>query len=814
MIAMKSLRFASLVVFAAVCALLGTTPAFAQSVITQWKFTATAAAPDNSPAPTTGSGTATVLGMTNSYTYSNGTATATNAGASADVALTNGTAHSTFSEDLWRIRGAPITNGSGPGNTTGTNNALANGWNLSAPQYSQGVEFDLSTAGFANITASFDWYATTQGVRDLQEQYSLDGATWTNLGSPLVATSNDYFGAAASGPTNTISFAAIPGANNDPTFGIRLVSAYDPTYNGTGSPTYTAAALTNGSAVIYNNNSGNWRFGNITFTGTASAVPEPGTAALMMGLSCLGLVYLFRRWRGFRQPGGAVSALLVFATILAAAAPASAQFIQGDLVVSSSNYTLTGQVANLTVGQLLPGGGNATADGTYPNVFNNASPDASFGVTSPISLLQFSLAGVQGPTIPVPTNMLVTSFPSKSEIALNLSPDGHYLTFMGYVAPVGSLDISNSNTPGIIEPGNPVTATPTYRAVAQMDANANLSITTTNAYPGNNGRAAILANGVYYTVGNGGNGNGSPQVTNATGVQIVTPGVNATANTSIPGTNPVGQFNINTVINPATNTTYAADKVAKDNNFRGETIFNNTLYVSKGSGSNGIDTVYQVGNTGTLPNPASAASTPITVLPGFNTVNAKTAVSPTNPASNPFGLYFANSTTLYVGDEGDGVYADLTNNNDPNSGLQKWSLVNGTWHFDYVLQNGLHLGSNYTVSSGNLSYFPTATDGLRNITGEVLGNGTVDLFGITSTVSGSGDQGADPNMLVAIADNLSATTLPGNETFTTVTAASYGQVLRGVSFAPSAVPEPSTYALVLGAAGLMVAWWRRRSLQA
>ncbi len=310
-------------------------------------------------------------------------------------------------------------------------------------------------------------------------------------------------------------------------------------------------------------------------------------------------------------------------------------------------------------------------------------------------------------------------------------------------------------------------------------------------------------------MGNGGNGNGSPQVTNATGVQIVTPGVNATANTTNPGTIPVGQFNINTVINPATGNLYAADKPAKDNNFRGETIFNNTLFVTKGSGSNGIDTVYQVGNTGSLPNPASAASTPITVLPGFNTVTAKAAISTTNPASNPFGLFFANSSTLYVADEGDGVLADLTNGNDPKTGLQKWSLVNGTWKLDYVLQAGLNLGSNYTVSSGNLSYFPTATDGLRNLTGEVLGNGTAEIFGLTSTVSGAGDQGADPNMLVSITDNLSATSLPGNETFTTLQSAAYGQVLRGVSFAPSAVPEPSTFALILGAAGILVAWRRK-----
>ena len=40
---------------------------------------------------------------------------------------------------------------------------------------------------------------------------------------------------------------------------------------------------------------------------------------------------------------------------------------------------------------------------------------------------------------------------------------------------------------------------------------------------------------------------------------------------------------------------FGTDKPGKDTNFRGLTIFNNTLYVSKGSGGNGINTVYQAG---------------------------------------------------------------------------------------------------------------------------------------------------------------------------------------------------------------------------
>lgn len=57
-------------------------------------------------------------------------------------------------------------------------------------------------------------------------------------------------------------------------------------------------------------------------------------------------------------------------------------------------------------------------------------------------------------------------------------------------------------------------------------------------------------------------------------------------------------------------------------------------------------------------------------------------------------------------------------------------------------------------------------------------------FADASAVSGSGDQGADPNKLVAIIDPLTATTRAARESFRAVRAAGFGEVLRGVSFIP------------------------------
>jgi hypothetical protein len=251
----------------------------------------------------------------------------------------------------------------------------------------------------------------------------------------------------------------------------------------------------------------------------------------------------------------------------------------------------------------------------------------------------------------------------------------------------------------------------------------------------------------------------------STGVELATPGQAA-------GTPPtqIGTFSITQYNDPSTGKPYAADKAGKDNNFRGLTIFNNTLYVTKGSGGNGINTVYQVGAAGTLPTLANAANAPITVLPGFTTVLAKNA---TASSIYPFGIWFANASTLYVADEGDGVIADAATA--PNAGLQKWSLISGTWQLDYVLQKGLNLGVPYTVPNYPASLNP-ATDGLRNIAGKVNSDGTVTIWGVTSTVSANGDQGADPNKLVTITDVLANTTpaSAANEQFTVVKSAAAG----------------------------------------
>jgi hypothetical protein len=243
------------------------------------------------------------------------------------------------------------------------------------------------------------------------------------------------------------------------------------------------------------------------------------------------------------------------------------------------------------------------------------------------------------------------------------------------------------------------------------------------------------------------------------------------------------------------------------------------LYYTKGSGGNGINTVYFVDPTGTVCTnsngvglPAAGATLPTAPLAYDPSVIQTKGLDPNNmcilsgfptalksTTSFPFGIWFANENTLYVADEGNGTTGKTVATfynpaaAQTTAGLQKWIFSSGKWQRAYTLQAGLGLGVPYTVPNyptGNNSGtggtgFPwaPATDGLRNITGVVNGDGTVTVYAITSTISGSGDQGADPNRLVAITDTLSATS-PGSESFVTLKTAGFGEVLRGVSFTP------------------------------
>lgn len=525
--------------------------------------------------------------------------------------------------------------------------------------------------------------------------------------------------------------------------------------------------------------------------------------------------------------------------------------VSGTILEYNGNPTGTGAAAAPVV---------AVVPGTFPNVFTNEANDANFGVTSAIWLDQwapdasspFSSANL---TQAAKTSGfdITTSFPSKSELALNVSLDKSAITFMGYNAPVNSIDVSNSNTPDVIDPSNTDVAKPAYRTVARLNLASNtLSFTNTDAYSGNNGRAAVLAGGVYYLVGNAGNSGKNPNPTYDqvntlalnTGVQSIAPG-SACALTQVIGafhtgngsayapptgggctpaqaqgviTDPMGpdpfvkasdaggnQFGFTIADVPGE--TY--DKTGKDNNFRGLFVGpDGTMYVSKGSGSNGVNTVYQVGATGALANGGKLAqNAPISIAPGFPTTNAANLLTSSSKASAaqppastleagvvyPFGMWIPanNASLMFVGDEGDGGTAAYAPNG--SGGLWVYRNSGGTWTPVAHIIQGLNLGQPYTVTDAAGLYgaaganYATTADGLRNITGQVNSDGSYTVYAVTSTIGNSlgsnFDAGADSNQLVKINLTVSGSTVTTNG-FSVMQTAPYGQVLRGVAIAP------------------------------
>lgn len=209
----------------------------AQTIITQWTFEEDPFT-TSSPVPTFGSGTASTSGMSPS---------GKSAGSTTGCAQTSGTG-------AWQIDPA------------------APGMNES-----NGVQFLVSTAGYENITVSYDHRHSNTSTRTSRIQYTLNGGTtWVNLdlnndnytsgcsnrgaldngridaSNPLGSNVSDSWG------RRTIDFSAVAGASDNPQFGFRVVAAH---YANTGQFRQANNVSTQATA-------GTWRFDNVTFSGS------------------------------------------------------------------------------------------------------------------------------------------------------------------------------------------------------------------------------------------------------------------------------------------------------------------------------------------------------------------------------------------------------------------------------------------------------------------------------------------------------------------------------------------------------------------
>lgn len=155
---------------------------------------------------------------------------------------------------------APPTDGGGPypGGWTGT---AAGGFAYSSTGYpaqgtasgTAGFQFNVSTENFENIIVTLTERASNTASKWVEYQYTTNGTSWNTLSNNGGVLDNDF----ATNSVTTLDFTAIPAADNNPNFAVRVVTIFEP-----GTTAYAPI----GATSTYQG--GNFRIDNVAFAGT------------------------------------------------------------------------------------------------------------------------------------------------------------------------------------------------------------------------------------------------------------------------------------------------------------------------------------------------------------------------------------------------------------------------------------------------------------------------------------------------------------------------------------------------------------------
>jgi hypothetical protein len=145
----------------------------------------------------------------------------------------------------------------------------------------RGIQVNVSTVGFTGISIGYDLRHSNTSSRYEQFQYSTDGTTFVDFGSPFDGNAGDtWFNG------RTVDLSGVAGVENNANFAYRVVAVFAPSTSSyaPSNPTSTYAAT------------GTWRFDMVSVSGTpVSVVPAPASAVLL--LAAVPALAAFRRRR-------------------------------------------------------------------------------------------------------------------------------------------------------------------------------------------------------------------------------------------------------------------------------------------------------------------------------------------------------------------------------------------------------------------------------------------------------------------------------------------------------------------------------------
>lgn len=378
-----------------------------------------------------------------------------------------------------------------------------------------------------------------------------------------------------------------------------------------------------------------------------------------------------------------------------------------QLLSLASALTLATPVTagNITAGNIVV---ERIGDGS--TTLNNAA--------APIDILEYNTGGTLVQTISIPTsgaNRQTESGSASSNGQLN-SYNG-FITVPGYDADLGTVSVASSNTKTINAIGSDGTIVANVKAPT--------SGATGTPWRGNNFRSAITGDGInFFGSGTGSGSDGG-------------------------------------IWHYSTATTVWTRVSNTQNNTRNVEIYNNNLYFSTGSGTQGI---YSLGAVDSLDLSAANLNTATLVI-GVN---------------NAYGFYVNDTLRVaYVASDGAA------------GGIQRfdYNLGTSTWDLSYA----------FRFDTINLQLTDGSGAGIRGLSVDY--DADTQLFTLYATTDTSSD-----NQLVAFTDGLASTATAGTG-YTVLASAGANYVFRGVDIAT--VPEPGTSVLFL-LGGAFILWRMRR----